>query len=620
MTLMTLKGMRKKIFFSLIALLTNLTIFAQDASFTATAPKTVVQGSRFQLVYSINKEGSDLRVPNIPDFQILMGPTTSTSSQVSIINGQVSRSVNYSFTYILRADKTGTFSIAPASIEADRKRIESNPVTIEVIEGEAATQQQQQQDNLGVTDEAALSDEDLFITMTANKTAAYQDEPILVTTRIYTRVNLEGISDIKNPELRNFIVEELDSQNDNIQWTIQNIKGKTYRTGIFSQKVVYAQSSGKLYIEPTSIEFLVRQRSARQAQSIFDDFFDTYRTVKRRVNSKGINIQVKPLPTPVPPTFSGIVGEVTMDVSASKTTASINDGITLKMVISGTGNLRLAKNPEIKYPVDFDVFDPKTTNNITQTTQGGKGNRVVETLIIPRHAGTFEIPAVEYAYFNPATGRYQTLRSKPITINIERTGADEGATLAQAPLPTTRENVKYLGQDIRFIKTGTIRLKPVNTFLFGNSLFLLGYLVPLLLFALVYFLFQKRIKENANIQMVKTRKANKMALKRLKKSAIYLKKDDKEGFYDELTRALWGYISDKLTIPQSELTRDNARSILTSSNASDQTTADFLDILDTCEYARYAPQSDHHERDYLYKKAVETISKLESQLKKLVKS
>lgn len=618
---MTLKGMRKKIFISLIALVTNLTLFAQDASFTATAPKTVVQGSRFQLVYSINQEGSDLRVPNIPDFQILMGPTTSTSSQVSIVNRQVSRSVNYSFTYILRADKTGTFTIAPASIEVNGKRIESNPVTIEVIEGDAASQQQQQQQsNQGVTNEAALSDDDLFITMTANKTTAYQDEPILITTRIYTRVNLEGISDIKNPELRNFIVEELDSQNDNIQWTIQNIKGKTYRTGIFSQKVVYAQSPGNLYIEPASIEFLVRQRSARQAQSIFDDFFDTYRTVKRRVNSKGINIQVKPLPTPVPPSFSGIVGEVTMDVSASKTTASINDGITLKMVVSGTGNLRLAKNPEIKYPVDFDVFDPKTTNNITQTTQGGKGNRVIETLIIPRHAGTFEIPAVEYAYFNPATGRYQTLRSRPITINVERTGGEDAAATVQAPAPTTRENVKFLGQDIRFIKTGTIRLKPVNTFIFGSSLFIMGYLLPLLLFALVYFLFQKRIKENANIQMVKTRKANKMALKRLKKSAMYLKKDDKEGFYDELTRALWGYISDKLAIPQSELTRDNARTILTNSNASDQTTADFLDILDTCEYARYAPQSDHHERDYLYKKAVETISKLDSQLRKQSRS
>lgn len=608
--------MRKIILSGLIAFLGTLTLFAQNASFSATAPKTVIQGTRFQLVYSINKEASDLRVPNIPDFQILMGPTTSSSSQVSIINGQVTRNVNYSFTYILRADKTGTFNIGPATIEVDGKRIESNSLTIEVIQGDAATQQQQQQSNQGVTDDAALSDEDIFITMTANKTEVYQDEPVLITTRIYTRVNLEGISDIKNPELRNFVVEELEAQSGNIQWNIQNINGKTYRTGVFSQRVIYPQTSGRLFIEPMSIEFLLRQRSARQSQSIFDDFFDSYRTVKRRATSKGINLNVKPLPSPVPPSFSGIVGDVTLNVTASKTTAGINDGITVRMVVSGNGNLRLAKNPEVKYPVDFDVFDPKVTNNITQTTQGGKGSRTIETLIIPRHAGSFEIPAVEYAYFNPSTGRYQTIRSNPITITVERTGAENATTAVQSPIAATRENVRFLGQDIRFIKTSAIQLKPANTFLFGSTLFYFGFILPIVLFVLIYILFQKRIKENANIQMMKTRKANKMALKRLKKSAFYLKKNDKEGFYDELTRALWGYISDKLAIPQSELNRDNARSILTEYSANDQTTADFLDILDTCEYARYAPQSDHQERDYLYKKAVETISKFESQLKR----
>lgn len=611
--------MKKIILLTAIAFFANLMLFAQDASFTATAPKTVVKGSRFQLVYSINKEATDLRVPNIPDFQILMGPTTSTSTEVNIINNQVSRSVNYSFTYILRADKTGVFHIASASIKADNKQIESNSLTIEVIEGDASTQQKQQQGNQGVSDDAAVSDEDLYITLTPNKTEVFQDEPILVTTRIYTRVNLEGISDMKNPELRNFIVEELESQSEGIQWNVQNIKGKTYRCGVLNQKVLYPQTSGRLYIEPSSIEFLLRQRTARQSQSIFDNFFDTYRTVKKRVSTKGINITVKPLPTPAPASFSGVVGELTLNVTASKNNASINDGITIKTVISGNGNLRLAKNPEIKYPVDFDVFDPKTTNNITQTTQGGKGSRTIETLIIPRHAGTFEIPAVEYTYFNPSSGRYQTLRSNPIAIIVDKNGISEGTETVQSPIAAPRENVKLLGQDIRFIKTGAIFLKPVNTFLFGSTIFVIALIIPLLLFITVFFLFQRRIKENADIQMVKTRKANKMALKRLKKSAFYLKKDDKEGFYEELSRALWGYISDKLTIPQSELNRDNTRSILVDSNANDETTADFLDILDTCEYARYSPQSEHKERDFLYKKAVDTISKLESQLKKQIK-
>ncbi len=609
----------RRILILVLILTGNLPIKAQDASFVATAPKTVIQGSRFQLIYNINKEASDLRVPGINDFQILMGPTTSTSTQVQIINNQVSRMVNYSFTYILRADKTGVFNIPPATIEVDGKKIESNSVTIEVIQSDASTQQQQQS-NQGQTETAALSDDDLFITTTANKTTAYKDEPILLTTRIYTKVNLEGISDIKNPELKNFIVEELENQSDNIQWGIQNINGKTYRTGVFSQKVLYPQVAGKLNIEPTSIEFLIKQRSARQSQSIFDDFFDSYRTVKRRVSSKGINITVNPLPTPQPASFSGIVGEVTLNVSASKTTASINDGITIKATVSGSGNLRLAKNPEIKFPFDFDVFEPKTTNNISQTTQGGKGTRTIETLIIPRHAGNYEIPAVEYTYFNPSAGRYNTLRINPINITVERTGTEVGSAPAPSPgISNRRESIQYLGQDIRYIKTSDITLQPKNTFLFGSISFFLGYIVPLLIFVFAYVLFQKKIKENANMQMVRNRKANKMALKRLKKSAIHLKKNDKEGFYEELSRALWGYISDKLAIPQAQLNRDNARSILIECNANDQTTADFLDILDTCEYARYSPQAEHQERDYLYKKAVETISKLESQLKKQLK-
>jgi hypothetical protein len=607
--------MKKTIIFILAIFLVNLTLFAQDARFTAAAPKTVVQGSRFQLVYSIDKEATDLRVPNIPDFQVLMGPSTSTSSQVSIINGQVSRNVNYSFTYVLKVDKTGTFTIPPATIEVDGKQLESNPITIEVIQSDAAGNQQQS--NQGTSDEAALSDEDIFLTMTASKSNAYQDEPILITTKIYTKVNLEGISDIKNPELRNFVVEELDNQTGNIQWTVESAKGKTYRAGILSQKVVYPQTSGKLFIDPTSIEFLIRQRTARQSQSIFDDFFDSYRTVKKRVNSNRITINVKPLPTPVPPSFSGIVGDVKLDVTASKTDVKVNDGITIKAVITGTGNIRLAKNPDIKYPVDFDVFDSKTTNNITKTAQGGRGSRSIETLIIPRHAGSLEIPSVEYSFFNPSSGRYQTLRSNPITINIERSGPDDPTAPSTSPgIANTRENVKFLGQDIRFIKTTAIDLKPKNTFLFGSFLFALGYILPLIAFAIIFLLFQKRIKENANMQMVRSRKANKMALKRLKKSAYHLHKGEKEGFYDELSRALWGYTSDKLAIPQSELNRDNSRAILIECGASDEATAELLDILDTCEYARYAPQSDHHERDYLYKKAVETISKLENQLKK----
>lgn len=592
--------------------------WGQDVEFSASAPSSVVQGNRFQLVYSINKEASDLRVPDITDFQILMGPSTSQSSSVQIINGNVTRSSNYSFTYILKGDKTGRFTIPPASIEVDGKKVESNSVTIEVVESDAQpSSPAQQHGQQPEADAGALSDEDLYITSTANKTEVWQDEPVLITTRIYTRVNLEGISSVKQPELRNFVVEELPAQSGNIQWEIQNINGRTYRVGTFSQRVIYAQTSGRHTVEPTSIEFLIRQRQARQSNSIFGDFFDSYRTVKKNVRSKPISIQVKALPSPRPANFSGIVGNVTLNVSASKTEAKVNDGITLKAVISGTGNHRLARNPEFQVPTDFDVFDPQVTNSIIQTAQGGKGTRTVETLIIPRHSGAFEIPAVTYSFFNPSTGRYQTLEGKPISINVERSPGEELAgTTGQAIGSTTRESVRFLGQDIRYIKTEAVKLKAANTFLFGSTLFILSYLLPIVLFIFIYLFNQKRINENADELKVKNRKANKIARKRLKKSADFLKKGNKEAFYEELTKALWGYTSDKLSIPRSALTKDNARSVLLENGANENLTEEFLGILDTCEYARYSPQNDHSERDQLYRKTLDTISQLEGQLKR----
>ncbi|MCL2072359.1 MAG: BatD family protein [Marinilabiliaceae bacterium] len=598
-----------------------ITAFSQDATFTAEAPRTVIQGSRFTVVYKVNTEATDLRVAELPDFHLLLGPSMATSQGMNMINGNVTRWVEYSYSYVYRADKLGTFTIPSASINVKGKRLESNRLSITVIAAEAGTGTgtgqgtQQQPARTQQPAEAGFTEEDLYITVTVNKSDVYQDEPILLTTRLYTRVGIENYSDFKLPDLKNYIVEELPLQGY-VNFEKQNINGKIYDVGIFKQYVLYPQTTGRLTIEPTSVEFGVRQRQARQSHSIFDNFFDSYRTVKKRVYSKSVAINVKPLPTPRPSGFSGVVGDVNFSVTASKTDAKANDGITIKTTISGAGNLRFATNPQIKYPVDFDVFDPKVTNNITQTAQGGKGSRTIETLIIPRHAGSFEIPAVEYAYFNPSTERYHTLRSQPIIINVERGEGEEfSSTSGQSPGATTRENLKFLGTDIRFIKTSDIVLKPVNTFIVANPTFLLGYIVTIILFFLFFIINRKRIKENADILKVKTKKANKVARKRLKKSGEYLKKGNKEAFYEELSRAIWGYTSDKLSIPVSELSRDNAKAILIERGAEEELTEDFLSIIDTCEFARYAPQSDISERDNLYKKAINTISKLENTLK-----
>lgn len=591
---------------------------AQDAEFKASAPNAVVQGQKFQLVYSVNKEGQDLRVPDMSPFNILMGPTMSQRSSVQIINGKVSREQEYSYTYVLKSEQTGTFTIPSATIEIEGKQYKSNSVTIKVVEAEDETTRSQQETTNDATS-GAISDSDLYITMQANRTNVYQSQPVLIITKIYTRVNLEGISDIQHPSFRSFIAEDL-SQDERIEWTLENINGRTYRVGTYNRKIAYPQRSGSLKIEPISIEFLVRIRQSRQSTNIFDNFFDTHRTIKKTVTSDGLTINVKPLPTPEPDNFSGFVGNLDMSVSASEKTVNVNDGVTIKTVLSGTGNLKTAGDPEISFPPDFDVFDPEITSNYSATSSGHKGTKTYEQLIIPRHSGTFEIPPVEYVYFDPAIGQYRTLRSRPIVIQVEGEGQEqtESTTSVSRPGASNRESVQFLGQDIRYIKTKTEKLKPANTFFFGSWKFYLGYIIPFALFVVISILYRQKIKENANLQLKKTKRANKMARKRLKKAARNLKSGNSEAFYEELSKGLWGYLSDKLVIPIADLSRDNIRLELDKHGANQDNIDKLLDILDACEYARYSPAGADSQRENLYKEAVNVISRLERSIKKKV--
>jgi hypothetical protein len=602
-----------KSYFLFILFLIPLTLTGQDVEFKASAPNSVEDGKRFQLVYSVNKSGDNLLVPEMGEFQTLMGPTTSKRSQVQMINGKISREEEYSYTYILKANATGSFTIPPATIEVDGKKYESNSVQINVVEaGEESSQTPVTTDNQS----GAIGDDDLFITMRANKTGVFQDQPVLITTKIYTKVTLEGISDIQHPTFRNFIAENLVG-GENIEWSIEAVNGKTYRVGTYNQKIVYPQTSGQLKIEPISIEFLVRIRQPRQSNNIFDNFFDTHRTVRKTATSGGITLNVKPLPSPRPADFSGVVGKVDMDVSVSKNQAKVNDGITLKTVISGTGNLKVATGPNPDFPPDFDIFDPNTSSNLSITSNGHKGSKTYEQLIIPRHSGTFEIPPVEYVYFDPSIEQYRTLRSQKFTIEVASNGQEGSADNQRrtGPGASNRESVKFVGKDIRYIKTGNIKLQPVNTFFFGSWKFVLGYLLPFVLFIVISLVYRQKIKENSNISLKKTKQANKVARKRLKKAAHHLKSGDHEAFYGELSRGLWGYISDKLVIPMADLNQDNIRQELETNGAHTDNTEKLLAILDTCEYARYAPAGEASQKEGLYKEAIEVISKLESNLK-----
>ncbi len=606
--------MRHSILLTLLIVICSSSLFGEDIEFTAQAKSAVLSGEKFQLIYSVNEEGEDLRLPQLNDFSVLMGPSVMTSSSTQIINGKITRSKQYTYTYILKCDKPGKYTLSPAQITVDGEKYESNSLSIEVVKNEGGNSSQQSTKEQSSSSNS-FSKDDLFITVTNNKSSIYQGEPLVLTTKIYTRINLDNISDIKHPDYRNFIVQDIDDGN-NIQWTYEFVNNKQYRVGTLERKVLYAQKSGQQTIEPTEIEFLIKQRVSRRSTSIFDDFFDNnYRMIKKRVNSKSIKINVKPFPGSRPASFSGAVGNLNMKVSCSQNKVKINDGITIKAVISGTGNHKLMSSPEFNFSKDFDTFDPTTKNNFTNTVSGMKGSKTFEYLIIPRYSGKYTIDPLVFTYFNPQKGKFVTIKSDPIEIEVEK-GSEEQNGTTYTPSSVNREDVQMIGKDIRFIKTDRSNLKVKGTFIFGSLIFYLGFIIPIILFILAYIMNKKKIHENANVHLVKNKKANKMAQKRLKKSAVYLKENNHEAFYEEVLKALYTYLSDKLFLPVSELSKEKAVELITQRGASEEVKNDLLEVLDTCEFARFSPSSGETEQmDNLYNKALNNISKLDSQIK-----
>ncbi len=419
---------------------------------------------------------------------------------------------------------------------------------------------------------------------------------------------------VKNPDNRDFLTQELTAKG-NMEWGYENLNGKTYRVGTFDQRLLIPQKAGSLTVASTELEFLIRQRVQRQSNSVFDEFFDGgYRTIKKRVKSNSVAITVKPMPSGQPSSFSGITGELSIEASISKADAKTNDGLTYKITLSGTGNHKLAEAPKVKFPGDFESYDPKINTNITTSATGMKGSKTFEYLIIPRHAGTFTIPAVEFSYFNPSTQQYKTLSTQPITINVTK-GVGDDTQSSTANRVTSKEDIKFIGKDIRFIKPTSSPFRSGGNFFFGSALFIGLYLLAILLLVGAYWFYRKLEHENANVHLVKKSKANKVAVKRLKTASLYLQSREKEKFYDEVLKALWGYLGDKLNLPVSELSKDNASAILMKHGASAELIKDFMAVLDTCEYARYAPGSGSEEMDKLYATTLETIGQLEGRVK-----
>lgn len=606
--------MKKILFFSLLLFATAVTK-AEDVSFTASAPEAVPNGQTFQLVYSINATAKELRIPEIFDFEIVAGPFQSKNSSTQIINGSITHSTSLRFTYTLIPKKEGTFTIPAATIMVDKQKYSSNTLTIKVLPADEEVAPSNNSSNTAPKTQAVTND-NLFIRTIVSHKNVYEQEYILVTYKIYTRVDLVNIDKVKFPDFKDFLMQEIDLPKDK-QFALENYNGKNYNTITLRQVLLYPQRSGTLEIEKMTCDAIVRVRNNRPSRSIFDDFFDTYQKIVKPIASNTEKIEVKALPSGKPAGFSGATGTFTLSSSINKTELTTNESVTIKLKISGNGNIKLIKNPEIKFPADFEVYDPKVENNFTNTTAGVSGTKTIEYLAIPRHSGTFTIPPIEFSYFDTKSKTYKTLQSESFTLNVAKgaVGEEDG----NAPMVnnfTNKESVKMLGSDIRHISMNDFQLHKPTPFFFGTWGFAFAYIIPLVIVMLVFWFFRKQAKENADIIKVRNRKANKIAQKRLRTAEKYLKEQKKEEFYSELLKAIWGYLCDKLSIPQAQLNKDNVETELRKHNLEEDSIQDFMQVLNNCEFAQYAPGENIEARDHLYADTIRIITLLEERIKK----
>ncbi|MFO7658433.1 MAG: BatD family protein [Bacteroidales bacterium] len=603
-----------RLYFLVLCALVSGIAFGQDVEFKATAtPRVLEVGEQLRLEYMLNEDVSELEIPEFNGFQLLGGPMTGSSTSIQIINGKTTRSSQYTYTYYLRAIEEGKLTIPPAKARYKGKSYESNTLVIEVIGSGSAQQQtnpsQKQAQQPAGTQQPASQGEEVFVRLHVDKQSAYLGEQIVAWVKVYTKLQLSGLGEgYKGPEFAGFYKQPVEiPQLTSLE--PENINGQIYYTGLIQKIVLYPQKSGELSIEPFDLVVTTRQQVKSRSRSFFDEFFGpTVQDVPRTLRSNLLKIKVKPLPDK-PQSFSGAVGSFTLRSSVDKTELKTNEAITYRITISGKGNIKLVDEPNVSFPPNIEQFDPKTILNQTNELSGSK---TFEYVLIPRYAGEYNIPPFEFAFFDPAKGSFTILHTDAYTINVAK-GEDDTTTVVVQGL--SKEDFRLLGKDILFIKNNPFKLQKQDNMIYGTPIFYLVYIVSLLLFVIIIILRRETIKRNADIVMVKNRKANKLARKRLKKAKEYLARNNRDPFYEEVMKALWGYLGDKLIIPVADLSREKSRELLQEKNVDEILISDFYTLLDSCEYARFAPDKVTSDMQKLYSDAVSLISRLEQKIK-----
>ncbi len=575
-------------------MLAAVSIMAQVKFETSLSQSKVSLGERVKITYNLNSSGKSFRGPQLRDLQILSGPNQSQSSQW--INGKSTTSI--SFSYIVVPTKTGKITIPGASIRSGGKNLTSNAVVLQVIKGSNSrtqsngnnrTKQDQKQPGNEVND-------NLFIKLYIDKKDVFIGEQITATYQIYTRVNIVNNGINKLPAYNGFFAEEVELK-DNGQLQRTNVNGVPFNMATIKRSILIPQRAGKLEIDPLILDVVVRVKDNKQTRSVFDQFFGSYKDVKYKIASNKAIISVSSLPTKgKPASYVGAVGSFKQKVTIDKDSVQTNDAINLKILFKGNGNIKLIQEPKIQFPPDFEVYDPKVNQNISTSGSTVSGTKSYEYLVIPRHSGTFKIPSIEFSFFNPQTKKYETQKSKEFKIKVGRSAGDEANSVYN---PIKKEDIKFLGQDIRFINENKMKLQNKGSYFLFSSFYFLILLLPLMgVFTFLWMANKKRLTRSEQLSK-RSKKAIKLAMKKLKDARLALKEGNKSKFFEQLLIGLNSYFSDKFSIPVSELNINEIKSRLEKLGYSSDVIKETADIVGLCEMARYAPTTVSSEQELL---------------------
>lgn len=598
----------KQLFFTL-SILYSCILTAQDITLNVQGPAVVAAGEQFRITWVANTRGGNFEAPDFGDFYKLSGPQTSFNQSTQIINGKVHSEISNSFTFFLQAGNEGKFTIPAAKYIYKKKEYLSEPFAIEVVkENQNTTRATGQQGNQPAQQQNNVSSNDLFVRLLVSDRDVYAGEHILASLKLYSRVELSGIQEIKYPDFNSFLKEDLETPPLRTLER-ENVNGQIYGTGILQRFLLYPQKAGKIVIDPAQLTVLLQQQT-KSNDPFFGDFFSSFTTVPKMIASRAVEINVKPLPEGAGAGFEGIVGDISISSDLNADTIEVNEAISYRLSIKGKGNLMLAIAPDIEMSPDIEVYEPKTTSDLNTTSTGTNGTKVFEYIMIPRHHGTFTIPSIKYRYFDPVSASYKNISTKERAFVAVKGETIEESTQIYGGV--SKENIKFIGKDIRYINTAKKSLKKAGRVILDNSSFLYVYLIALFAFLFIVFIRREQVKRNSDLARVRNRKAGRVAAKRLRKAAEYIESASTEEFYEELLKALWGYLSDKFNIPVSELSILKVNEILKNYSLGEDLISDLEEAINICEYSRYSPDYDKTVVDKTFTIAERVIKAIEN--------